>query len=333
MSQDQHIPPSLSQPDEGLHPHPLHATTTEGFEFASRAILAYLHQQFGFKLWMTTRTEGDDWIILQAENHGYDVHEGAVFRWADTFCARMLNGDGPRVAPDVQAVPAYASAPLGVQLPTGAYIGVPMTRRDGSFLGTLSAIDPEPQSVDIDQVLPLVELLARLLGIVLENELRSVAQQRLLERTLEAAQTDMLTGLLNRRGWEAGISLEAARVRRYGVAVCVLVVEIAAGISDSPIDDALVSRAAECLRACVRDSDILARIEGNEFGVLALECGATGSEKLGIKLKHALTEAGISASVGGVAFDPNDEIEETVARAAEAMVADKVRQSIPAAND
>jgi diguanylate cyclase len=333
LSQDQHIPPSLSLPDEGFYPHPLHMTTTEGFEFASRAILAYLHRQFGFKLWMTTRTEGNDWIILQAENHGYDVHEGAVFRWADTFCARMLNEEGPHVAADVRDVPAYAAAPLGAQLPTGAYIGVPLTRLDGSFLGTLSAIDPEPQSVDVDQVLPLVELLARLLGLVLENELRSVDQQRLLERTLAAAQTDMLTGLLNRRGWEAGITLEAARVRRYGVAVCVLVVEIEAGASDVTIDDALVSRAAECLRACVRESDILARIEGNEFGVLALECGATGSEKLGSKLKNALTEAGISAAVGGVAFDPIDEIEETVARAAEAMMADKTRQSIPDAND
>jgi diguanylate cyclase (GGDEF)-like protein len=323
----------LSLPDKGLHPDSFSMVAAGGFEFASRAILAYLHRQFGFKLWMTTRTEGDDWIILQAENHGYDVHEGSVFRWADTFCARMLKEEGPRVAPDVQDVPAYAAAPLGAQLPTGAYIGVPMTRLDGSFLGTLSAIDPEPQSIDVDQALPLVELLARLLGIVLENELRAVAQQRLLERTLEAAQTDVLTGLLNRRGWEAGIALEAARVRRYGVAVCVLVVDISAGTSDSTIDDALVSRAAECMRACVRDSDILARIEGNEFGVLALECGATGAEKLGIKLKNALTEVGISAAVGGVAFDPIDEIEETVARAAEAMVADKARQSIPDAND
>ena len=31
---------------------------------------------------MITRTEGDDWIVLQAEDHGYDIKPGQVFRWA-----------------------------------------------------------------------------------------------------------------------------------------------------------------------------------------------------------------------------------------------------------
>lgn len=323
MSQDQHIPPSFSSVGESGHHDLTDLIGVEGFECASRAILAYLHQQFGFKLWMTTRADGDDWIILQTENHGYDVHEGTVFPWADTFCARMLSEAGPRVAPSVQDEPVYASTPLSKFLPAGAYLGVPMTRRDGSFLGTICAIDPEAQAVNVDQVLPLVTLLGRLLGIVLESELKSLSQQRLLERTQATAQTDDLTGMLNRRGWEAGIALEAARVRRYGVAVCVLVVEITAAGSGDAEDEALVCQAAECIRACVRESDLLARIDGNEFGVLALECGAMGSEKLGLKLKNALATVGIPAAVGGAAFDPVDEIEDAVERAEEALAFDK----------
>lgn len=320
MSQDRNSPSFSPATDTKGSPDLSALIVAEGFESASRAILGYLHQTFGFKLWMTTRTEGDDWIVLQMENHGYDLHEGRVFPWSDTLCARMLYDEGPRAAPIVKDVPAYVEAPLADKLPIGAYVGVPMMRRDGSFLGTLCAMDPDPQEVDVDRLVPLIALLARLLGIVLDNELKAVAQQRLLERTLEASQTDDLTGLLNRRGWEAGIALEAARVRRYGVAVCVLVIEIA---PNGRFDDDLVSRAAECMRTCVRESDLLARIDANEFALLALECGATGSERLGFKLKAALEAVGISAAVGGSAFDPVDEILESVAQAAEAKAADK----------
>ena len=52
----------------------------DNFESASRAVLAYLHEQFGFQLWMMTRTVGDDWIVLHTEDHGYEVKEGTVLR-------------------------------------------------------------------------------------------------------------------------------------------------------------------------------------------------------------------------------------------------------------
>ena len=63
----------------------------DDFETATRSVLKYLHKKYGFSLWMMTRTEGDDWIILQAEDHGYDVKEGSVFNWADSFCSKMVD--------------------------------------------------------------------------------------------------------------------------------------------------------------------------------------------------------------------------------------------------
>ena len=69
------------------------------FEAAGQRVLAFLHQRFGFGLWMVTRTEGEDWIVLQSEDHGYGVKPGTVFRWADSFCSEMVKGNGPRIAP------------------------------------------------------------------------------------------------------------------------------------------------------------------------------------------------------------------------------------------
>ena len=69
------------------------------FAGASREVLSFLHQRIGMDLWMVSRADNEDWVVLAAEDHGYGVRQGDVFRWADTFCSLMVNGDGPRVAP------------------------------------------------------------------------------------------------------------------------------------------------------------------------------------------------------------------------------------------
>lgn len=43
------------------------------FKDAGEKILEYLHNHLGFALWMITRVESNDWIVLQAKDHGYGV--------------------------------------------------------------------------------------------------------------------------------------------------------------------------------------------------------------------------------------------------------------------
>jgi hypothetical protein len=95
------------------------------FEHAGRAVLEFLDRRFGFGLWMVTRVEGDDCIVLQSVDHGYGIGPGRVFCWADSICSRMISGDGPRVAPDIELVSAYVKAPAAQRVPVRAYIGVP----------------------------------------------------------------------------------------------------------------------------------------------------------------------------------------------------------------
>ncbi len=65
------------------------------FESAGKAVLDFLHKRYGFDLWMLTRVEGDNWIILQAEDHGYHVTPGTTLSWAESFCIEMVRGNGP----------------------------------------------------------------------------------------------------------------------------------------------------------------------------------------------------------------------------------------------
>lgn len=106
-------------------------------ETASRAAMSFLRERLGFGLWMVTRTSEEDWIVLTAGDDGYDVRDGDVLRWSDSFCSRMAQGLEPRVAPSSVEVSDYFEAPIGLLVPIAADIGVPIRTTDGEPFGTL----------------------------------------------------------------------------------------------------------------------------------------------------------------------------------------------------
>src|SRR5262249_52319341 len=148
------------------------------------------------------RAEDDELIVLQSFGPASGIGSGDVFPWKDSLDASMVAGLGPRIAPDVHDVAAYAAAPLAEQLAIGAYIGMPLVRESGAVFGTLSAFDPSPQPTAIEAELPTVELVARMLSTVLATELRVDEQRRRAERAELEMTVDPLTGLPNRRGWD-----------------------------------------------------------------------------------------------------------------------------------
>jgi diguanylate cyclase len=139
----------------------------DDFEAAAQAVLELLHSRLPFDLWMVTRVDGDDWIVLVAEDHGYRVEPGTIFVWTESFCHRMVRGDGPCVAPRSDIVLPYAAAAIGRRIKIGAYMGAPLVRADGSLFGTLCAIHPtaQPESILAEQ--DLLELFAALLSTLL----------------------------------------------------------------------------------------------------------------------------------------------------------------------
>ncbi|MDR9404962.1 MAG: sensor domain-containing diguanylate cyclase [Halothece sp. Uz-M2-17] len=294
------------------------------FESAARSVLSYLYQRLGFQLWMVTRTQEEDWITLQVEDHGYGVKEGAVFCWSDSFCSRMVNGEGPCMAPRVSSIPAYVEAPIGKQVSIGAYIGIPIVLSDGSLFGTLCAIDPDQQSEAITEELPTIELLAKLLSTVLENELKYNEQARHLERLETESMSDVLTELYNRRGWEKLLLAEEKRCQRYGHPAGVICIDLddLKPINDSQghaAGDRLIYEAAQTIYSAVREQDITARVGGDEFAVLGIECNAMQIQTLAERVEALLAEVGISASVGWAVRHPTKGLTAAVEEADEKM--------------
>lgn len=278
-------------------------TFFRNFDEAGTAALKYLHERLGFGLWMLTRAEGEDWIILQSLDHGYGVVPGTVFKWADSFCSQMVKGNGPRISPDSALVPAYAAAPIGQSVPIRAYIGIPLLDSNQKLFGTLCAIDPSPKNISIESELAQVELVAALLSTILRAELKSEADSRKLEKIHLESRTDSLTSLFNRRAWDEFLVSEEARCRRHGHPAVILSIDIddlkvvndSAGHGEG---DALIVRAAKALYGSARETDFVARLGGDEFGIIGVECNHAASDGLYARVKASLVESGVKASVG-----------------------------------
>src|SRR5688572_28344771 len=272
------------------------------FRAAAAAVLAELHHRVGFDLWMVTRVSGDEWIILQAEDHSYGVTPGSVFRWADSFCYEMVQGKGPCVAPRAKDVPAYAGAALGKTVTIGSYICVPLERADGSLFGTLCAVHPAAQPEQILNEQPLIELIGRLLSTILNAELKPSEGRRQEERLAAQRHRDAVTELYDLTAWKQLLAAEDDRCGRYGHPACVIAVELTyvdarLTAGDAAGAETLLRRAAAALGVVVRGNDVLARVDANRFAVLGVECDRIGARSLAQRLTEALAHERVNAAV------------------------------------
>lgn len=102
------------------------------------------------------------------------------------------------------------------------------------------------------------------------------AQADVIQDLEKTATEDGLTGLVNRRGWDAALAKAFANYQRYArdAAVVVLDMNFFKQINDTyghAAGDAALLKVASVLEAETRASDLCARPGGDEFGVLLLE--------------------------------------------------------------
>src|SRR5215216_468907 len=132
----------------------------------------------------------------------------------------------------------------------------------------------------------------------------------------EAAFTDHLTGLANRRRFERQLEREVGRVERFGHPFGLLMLDIDSfkSLNDSFGHDAgddAIRRISKVLREGTRGIDLAARIGGEEFAVLLVETSSGGGFEVAERLRAAIkvleipTARQITASFG-VAECPGD---------------------------
>ena len=298
------------------------------FESASEAVLRFLHDRYGFDLCMVTRVREDRWTVLRTEGSASGLAQCAEFAWSETICSRMIRDEGPCIASRVADIPAYVEAPMRQRFDVKSYIGVPIRTSCGKFFGTLCAIDKVEHPELDDSELPLLELLGGMLSGYARKEIESHELERRSERFHFEAMTDPVTHLPNRRAWEEKIRNEQARSLRIGDTTFISIVEV-----NNPEDvndrsgqgarDEILRKTALVLRYAVRNSDFVARIGGEEFAVMGVQCDSIEPEEVSERLRSSLAGAGISAAVGTSVGHPSDSQEEVWRHADVAMHSDR----------
>jgi len=173
---------------------------------------------------------------------------------------------------------------------------------------------------------------------------RCAAKQYMLLAELgDLALVDELTGLYNRRGFMAIAERQLKVGRRSGKGMLLFFIDVddLKQINDShghSEGDQALRRTAQALEITFRDSDVIARIAGDEFAVLAIEAAdhseATIRARLCEDLKSISAEESryaISLSMGVARFNRRDSrpIGELMAQADKAMYEEKRRRSKP----
>ena len=229
--------------------------------------------------------------------------------------------------------PARWAWPLSIELVLVA--GAPLFYEDGA---TATAFP--------SRYLALAAAFLALTGVMVSLKRRLVGAEA---RQREIANLDPLTGIANRRAFDSALRRElAVRVdpragRRLddGGPFALLVIDLDdfKSINDDyghPVGDAVLRRTARRAASVLRSTDLLARIGGDEFAVIAPGAHGDGADRMGEAMAPrsrardpALADARPHASLGVAVFPEDGESFEALMRCADQRLLRVKRQRQP----
>ena len=212
--------------------------------------------------------------------------------------------------------------------------GVPlaMVTLDLDHFGALNARYGKPAADQVLAECALVlkvalrdgDFLARLSGDqfgVLLPDCDLAPARRLAERLRHAPGRDAVTGLADGKAFQQRLLEEFGRAHMNGVPLAVVTIDLdhfAAlnGRYGQPAGDPVLAECALVLKVALRDGDFLARLSGDEFGVILPDCDLAPARRLAERLRHAIEEhrfarAGKLSCSAGVAASPRDGLDAT----------------------
>jgi two-component system cell cycle response regulator len=150
----------------------------------------------------------------------------------------------------------------------------------------------------------------------------------LVARLAQAADTDPLTELLNRRGFGKQFELELERAERAGSAVSLIIGDLDhfKQVNDRfghQVGDQVLVQVSEVLRRHARRIDCVARVGGEEFALLLPSTDSRGAfvsaERLRYRVREALaaTQPGLTISFGVASYPTDGESVERLLRCAD----------------
>jgi diguanylate cyclase (GGDEF)-like protein len=244
-----------------------------------------------------------------------------------SFCGHAIVSDDILLVPDALEDVRFHDNPVVTGDPlVRFYAGRPLAAGNGTRLGTLCLIDTRPRDFGAEDC-------------ALLHDLANMAEQELA--AVQLASMDDLTGLSNRRGFSS--------LGQYALGTCLRQDRPATLLffdmdGFKPVNDRFghaegdraLTAFGGLLRESLRQSDVVARIGGDEFAVLLSGCSPADEDAALARLRQAVDRwnaanalgYGLAYSIGRVAFDARRHagVDALLAEADAAMYADKTRR-------
>jgi signal transduction histidine kinase len=127
------------------------------------------------------RVTEDRWIACSVKDDiAFGLTAGGELEVESTICHEIRLSGEPVVINNVAEDPQFCSHHTPLQYGFQSYISMPIRLRDGSFFGTLCAIDPRPNQLDRPEILSMFGLFADLIAFHLEAHDRLAASNATL---------------------------------------------------------------------------------------------------------------------------------------------------------
>ncbi|WP_454886502.1 GAF domain-containing protein [Sphingomonas oryzagri] len=144
------------------------AVAAQGDNSAIRAILEEVCAVTGMGFSAVARVTEDRWIACQVlDKIEFGLNPGDELAIKTTICDEIRDS-GQRVIIDhVAANFEWRTHPVPILYGFESYASLPLFLADGSFFGTLCAIDPEPRLLTSEQTIAVLEACAQRVAAIL----------------------------------------------------------------------------------------------------------------------------------------------------------------------
>lgn len=153
------------------------------------AILEVICRTTGMGFAAVARVTDTDWVACAVRDEiNFGLAPGGELKVETTICSEIRDSGQAVIIDHVAGDEVFCGHPTPEMYGFQSYVSVPILRKDGSFFGTLCAIDPKPANLKAKQTLGMFKLYAELISFHLETQERlDISEAALLDerRTAE----------------------------------------------------------------------------------------------------------------------------------------------------